>query len=688
VFWQYPNIPESLGGYAVSDTQGMCSLYVRLCFVADSVIDEINSELSDTNRVFVLSISADLPERMQWMRTFYDIATQAGGPGIFWDGVSVHPYDERYTPDSSFRPSLFEAAAETLRTIMRDEKEDDGEMWITEIGWRGETDLAQQLQARNLSEVFTTAIGTEILPKSRYDRMCWYSFLEWRGENIGFGLLDTFYAPKAGLYASGQTRDILVGKRLNGRVMTGDIGTDTLVRMYEFEDAGGKKTWVCWKNGGMGGGGVEADLPVRSDTVVADSVAYDEQQGAELWAAATDGWLNLELNERPVFVSENVNLTRPELVVDSLVIANQHPQVGSVMDVHAWVHNDGHATPGTVQLDLVCNDTAFTYGMSPGSIDSGDTYEYSFEVNPVPGWMHGWCLFSAVVNPGQTYVEKSGTDDNAGFVRRYVSYPPTGVVDVVVPPGGMTNVPLVLFKLSSASMELDTTAQTPCDSERLLQVYFGISDTTAEDADTTAWFKCVADTSWTFLHGQGRYRCYLQVKDSWSESAWSADSVDSVVVFDTTAPSGTVTINSGARFTDTTGVLLYSGMTDSVSPLNAMRAGSLRLANIVENSGFDSQDGGWFFSNGQYDNNLGMAELTVTSNQSSLVAESIPVGSISPYYYDSCRLAADLLMHVHNAPESGKVFFCYYYAKPSPIMKDTIWQTRASVRFGACPQLS
>jgi hypothetical protein len=35
VFWQYPNIPESLGGYAVSDTQGMCSLYVRLCFVAD-----------------------------------------------------------------------------------------------------------------------------------------------------------------------------------------------------------------------------------------------------------------------------------------------------------------------------------------------------------------------------------------------------------------------------------------------------------------------------------------------------------------------------------------------------------------------------------------------------------------------------------------------------------------------------
>jgi hypothetical protein len=697
VFWQYPNIDTSLGGYAVSDARGMCSLYVRLCEVADSVIETV----ADSNRVLVLSASVDSAPYKEWLKTFFDIATQNGGPGVFWDGVSVHPYQALSVPSGYFSPSRFEADAETVRAVMHGHG-DYGELWITEVGWPyNDPRVSEQQQAHFLSEVFTSAKATEASPTGGYDQMCWYSFLD---DGAGCGVLrpeSLGYACRPAAYASGQTADFLVGKRLNGRVMFGD-SLDSIIRAYEFETTDGnpKKLWVCWQHWPPGTDEppnppepelARVRLPVRSDMVDTAALAYAENPPAGQKEAATDGWLDQWLGLRPVFITEpeGESISRPDLVVDSIACSPQQLQITKPMNLYARVKNTGNdSTPDTTLVRFLWNDSVYTTAVIGSSIPAESSRSVLLIGGIVPAWMHGTGLLTARANPGQQYVEKDGLDDNAAYLLKYAAWPPTGVVDVVVPPGGMTNVPLVLFKLSSASMELDTTAQTPCDSERLLQVYFGISDTTAEDADTTAWFKCVADTSWTFLHGQGRYRCYLQVKDSWSESAWSADSVDSVVVFDTTAPSGTVTINSGARFTDTTGVLLYSGMTDSVSPLNAMRAGSLRLANIVENSGFDSQDGGWFFSNGQYDNNLGMAELTVTSNQSSLVAESIPVGSISPYYYDSCRLAADLLMHVHNAPESGKVFFCYYYAKPSPIMKDTIWQTRASVRFGACPQLS
>jgi hypothetical protein len=291
--------------------------------------------------VLVLSASVDSAPYKEWLKTFFDIATQNGGPGVFWDGVSVHPYHPPQQAQGYFSPEVFEADAETVRAVMK-EFGDEGEMWITEVGWPGSESLGTlESQARNLCEVFVTAKASEILPVSRYDRMCWYSFLDGNGRppHGGMGLLDTLFAAKPSLYAAGQARDVFFGKRLNGRVMAGG-GRDDSVRMYEFEDADGKKTWVCWKNGGMGGGGVEADLPVRSDTVVADSVAYDEQQGAELWAAATDGWLNLELNERPVFVSENVNLTRPDLVVDSLVLDPANPRVGMPLGIRARVTND------------------------------------------------------------------------------------------------------------------------------------------------------------------------------------------------------------------------------------------------------------------------------------------------------------------------------------------------------------
>jgi hypothetical protein len=251
------------------------------------------------------------------------------------------------------------------------------------------------------------------------------------------------------------------------------------------------------------------------------------------------------------------------------------------MELRAYVKNIGNSTtPESARVRFYCNDSQFASCWIPSGIDSGETVQAVLVFYDVPKWMRGLSLFRAAANPEQAMVEKAGLDDNTGYKRVRVAWQPYGTVDVVMPPGGRTNVPVVVFRLSSASLEKDSTGNTPCDSARLIQEYFGTSDTTVQDADTTEWFGFVPDTSWRFMFGQGRCRYYLQVKDSWSESGLIADTVDSVVVFDTSAAVGSVLVNSGARFAPDTLCTLDISVADSVSGVYRMRFGNHRLANL------------------------------------------------------------------------------------------------------------
>jgi hypothetical protein len=466
-WWQHPNIAygDSFKGLA-----GLCSLYVRYCKIADTVIKHVNSQPHDT--ILVGSVtwleytndSTGTVAGKTWLRTCYGIAS----PNIFWDGVSVHPY--QLNSGHGFDPSVYQQNADTVAAIMRAHGH-IAPVWNTEFSWdTGDgSSAARELGARVLNQAFVCGKASEACPGGRYDRVCWWHFRETDTSKSGsVPLLDwTMQNPYKAFYAFTQTATQLTGKRFNGRVMSGDAGTDSLVRMYEFEDpVSAKKTWVCWRNDTAGTTGV--DLPATVDTLTGECLAYSPLQQAEILHAGADGWLPRTLDERPVFISEAGAVRRPDLVVDSLMVPiGAH--VGSVMDVHVFVRNIGNdSTPDTVALDLLCNDSVFVHATSEWAIDSGDTYEFSFEINPIPGWMHGWCLFSARVNPGQTYVEKVGTDDNCGYARRYISYGPIGdLIGVVC--GSHSNAPLPLLRLESHSIEADTTGQTPCDSARLVQ---------------------------------------------------------------------------------------------------------------------------------------------------------------------------------------------------------------------------
>ena len=640
-WWRRPN-----RHYIVDTTwRARCTLYVRLCSLAASAIRSHPGHGNDRIIIGeVAGVNTAWEEKLlvpgkEWLRAFYDIAVPDSFHHPFWSVVSAHPYQG----ENLFNPEKFASDAETLRAVMR-EHNDTAQLWCTEFDGGYRSVVTADQNANTLCEDFISTSAQAGLPGGTFDRTCWW--LSWQPPKwAAWALFDSFMNPHPGFYAFKQVIRTLTGKRFNRRVMTGDA-RDTAVRMYEFEDTGGKRTWVSWLSPNAASTGVS--LPARNDEMDTVGLDYNGTPPAGRKETEQSGWLNITQQQRPVFVVETDSASRPDLVVDSLLVT-AHPQVGSVMDVHSFVHNEGsESTPGHVRLDLLCNGDSFASAASDSILHVGDRCEYSFEINNIPAWMHGWSLFSARVNPGQAYVEKTGMDDNTGYVRRYVSRYPTGELDAVLPPGGKTNEPLVLFKLGSRSWEADTLDSVPCDSTLLIQRYYGLRDSAVHNTDTLGWFAFRPETSWTFLHGPGRYRFYLVVKDSWSASAAISDTSDSIVVFDTVPAVGSVNLNSGARFAKAAECTLGIAVADSCSGLRAMRLGT-RLSNFLRNSGCAATDGVWSFSGGTYDTAVSMIRLNVGTSGTSTLYQTIPSESLWPHMPDTFHLTADAIVSLPGA---------------------------------------
>jgi hypothetical protein len=223
--------------------------------------------------------------------------------------------------------------------------------------------------------------------------------------------------PNPSFYALKQMTTALTDKRFNGRVMTGDTATDALVRMYEFEDTATlRRTWVGWKNGGAGSGGLSVKLPVRSDTLASESLAYTDSTPEFPAAIANDGWLTVDLDQRPVFIREMTDTLRPDLRVDSVTYVAQPGPV----EVKAWVTNHGQRTtpsrsiapsPYPTYAVLKANDDSIAQQVRTTSIAKDLQVVFTFTLSP--GLLPDTALLSVIVNPSQTYVEL-GIDDNTG----------------------------------------------------------------------------------------------------------------------------------------------------------------------------------------------------------------------------------------------------------------------------------
>ncbi|MGQ9678296.1 MAG: hypothetical protein ACUVUD_03340 [bacterium] len=422
-FWKVPEFH-----YKISDpVSGLCSLYARLCEVATSVIDSITK-----GRALVLvgslaamqpSIHTRIPPE-EMLRYLYFWADKN-----LWDGVSFHPYQ-----DLDFDITLFESQVESLRSVMR-ANGDDGELWITEIGWPScgpPIGCGEEQQANWVCEAFVSARASQTLPGGGYDRICFYSFLA-RGDTLegSYGILDTFFQPKPAYYALSQTFHILSGKRYHGRVMLGDARDDS-VRIYEFEDLlTGKRVWVAWRNFSTEGDAkrtVKLRLRVRSDTLDEILLAYDNYPAVRQVTAEIDGYLNLNLRSRPVFVVEKSAPRRPDLTVDSVRLFSDTVEGGADLTVKVWLSNIGDRIPGeslSIRLEFYHNSVLVSELREPVvdlSLGPQQSTVLTYKIPFLPAFFEEDGLFSVVVNRAEDFVEMS-MDNNRAYWRTRLTKP-------------------------------------------------------------------------------------------------------------------------------------------------------------------------------------------------------------------------------------------------------------------------
>jgi len=155
------------------------------------------------------------------------------------------------------------------------------------------------------------------------------------------------------------------------------------------------------------------------------------------------------------------------------------------------------------------------------------------------------------------------------------------------------------------------------------------------------------------------------------------------VVFDTTAPEGSISINAGARFaTSQTCTLAYTAQ-DQGAGVSSLRLGNSPLSNLVFNSSYTALEGGWEFSPGGQDNpELSMAELAVDPDQAESIWQPIPADTFQPYFGDTLRLSADVIVRAPGSESTGlgTLGLVYRFTNENPEHGDSQW-TVAQVEF-------
>jgi hypothetical protein len=147
-FWKDPDIAwyqGSGGPYDTIDTpRERCSLYVRMCVVAESVAQDLAGSQKilggGTSRVLDWGINDSTGDTVwvsggAWLRLMFDLAVHSyGGVENCFDIVSVHAY-MHYDWGHYFIEDVFDRSLDTARSVMREAGYPGMELWATEYGW-------------------------------------------------------------------------------------------------------------------------------------------------------------------------------------------------------------------------------------------------------------------------------------------------------------------------------------------------------------------------------------------------------------------------------------------------------------------------------------------------------------------------------------------------------------------------
>jgi hypothetical protein len=368
---------------------------------------------------------------LDWVHTCYQNATQFGGPGVFWNGISFHPYQGAYGFDSD----KFELMAESVRAVARSFGDYDCQIWCSEVGvlydgWNADTiaKYHQKDAERYLPQMYTTAIASQALPGARYDRCQWwwysktdttssYGLVGLRDDSPNDSIDTGGYRQVFGSCTTFQTlAEQSTDLRFERRVLLNDTSREEVARIYEFTDprAEDGRLWVGWavEPTGRGAANVAVNVPVRTDTVALRSSTGFEQHTL----ADADGRLRHSVTPRALLVTEVGDVSRPDLRMDSMRCTRS----GQVV-IRAWVTNHGtRATPVRSGsrvpyptwnvLRANCDSLAQMVRTTAVAVDQQAESILDLDQSRLPDTV----LFSVTVNPSQTCVEL-GTDDNTGY---------------------------------------------------------------------------------------------------------------------------------------------------------------------------------------------------------------------------------------------------------------------------------
>ena len=230
----------------------------------------------------------------------------------------------------------------------------------------------------------------------------------------------------------------------------------------------------------------------------------------------------------------------------------------------------GDVTPPTVSITSPSNNTTYTsaqtviitasasdnVGITKVDFYDGATLQGTDTASP---FTYSWA-FTSSNNGTHTWTAKaydaSGNSTISSGVNLIVNIP---VADTTPPTGSITiNSGAAYANILSVTLTLSASDNSGSVSQMC------ISNTTS----CTAWETYAGSKAWTLTTGDGTKTVYVWYKDGAGNANTSPYS-DSIIL-DTTPPSSSIIINSGAAYTKTTSVTLTLSASDSLSGVSQM----------------------------------------------------------------------------------------------------------------------
>ncbi len=628
----------------------MCSLYVRLCKVARLAADEATEGCTEsvrlytcgTAKVFFKDTSKLVMKGIDFLDRYYQYSSGPDADGC--DGIALHPYQN--DSGALFSPTRFVRELDTVRAVMRKHGAGDRPLWPTELGWSVVDSVTPERQANNLLEFYVMFLGSALNPWGGYGPPFWYSFRNIGASSNGesnFGIRFRNLDKRPAAHSFRQMVSSLDSLLINRRVLIGDTMKS---RIYELQDSTGKRTWVGWKNYKTDGSPIAVAMPTVTDSSYKTKIAYSASEETTIATAGTYGYTSVTLDTFPIYLRQPSTATsRPDMMVDSIWLSPNPPQVNNPITFFARLKNVGNAAKQSFEPpanDSICfyvNGDKKSDTLIGASVAPGDTVTVHGRLTWTPADTGNY-LVRAIVNGSKVFMELS-FDNNAKYRMYNISYlPPTGWVKV----NGDEPFANTHFGV------LDMKSYNPNKADSASADYMRITQYTVSGGETTEYSSLWVDFDphypWRLRQNQGRNVVYAQFKID--EGNLTSDVYKDSILVDWTYPETLkMVINHDSPFTSDTTCTLCCHAVDLSSGICQMRFGNDSLVNLVR-EGDMSSSSRWLWNHAVYHDSLDLFEMEIQDDTNYLY-QQIPKDSIlakdpNCYNGDTLQISGDLVL--------------------------------------------